>query len=70
MSTALAPVRRWTAPLSGEDWTAIAARVFPGEAAEASITALKSWNMHLLYRPPPALLVCSDVIFIEAPKAA
>ena len=70
MSKAPQPVRRWTAPQPGEDWAAIAARVFPGKSVEDSVGALQSWNLHLVYRPPPAVMVCSDVVFIEGPQAA
>lgn len=70
MSKAPQPLRRWTAPRPGEDWAAIAARVFPGEDSEKTIAALQSWNLHLVFRPPPAVLVCSDVLFTEASPAA
>lgn len=70
MSKAPQPVRRWTAPQAGEDWAAIARRVFPGKPVEESVTALQNWNMYLLFRPQPATLVCSDIVFIEGPQAA
>lgn len=69
MSKAPPPVRRWTSPQPGEDWAAIAARVFPGQPVEQSVAALQSWNMHLVFRPPPAVLLGSDIVLIEGPTA-
>jgi hypothetical protein len=70
MAKAPQPLRRWTAPLPGEDWAANAARALPGQPPEQAVAALQSWNLHLVYRPPPAVLTCTDVVFIEAPRAA
>lgn len=70
MSKAPAPVRRWTQPLPGEDWAAIAARVFPGQPVEQSVAALQGWNMHIVYRPIPPILFPSDIVLIEGPVAA
>jgi hypothetical protein len=70
MSKAPAPVRRWTYPLPGEDWAALAARVFPGQPVEQSIAQLHAWNMHIVYRPIPPILFPSDIVLIEGPAAA
>ena len=66
---ALSSQRSFVTPLPGEDWTALAARVLPGEAADAAIEKLKSWNLHLLMRIPPGQFLGSDVVFVEAPRA-
>ena len=42
MSHNLAPVRRFIQPESGDDWPGIAARVMPGEPAEAAIEQLRA----------------------------
>jgi len=62
--------RRFVSPVPGEDWTAIAARVLPGEPAGAAIQKLRSWNLHLFARIPPGQFLGSDVIFVEPPRAA
>lgn len=61
--------RRFVNPLPGEDWTALAARVLPGEAADPAIQRLRSWNLHLVARIPPGQFLGSDVIFVEPPRA-
>lgn len=62
--------RSFTTPQPGEDWTALALRVFPQEPADATIEKLRSWNLHLLMRIPPGQFLGSDVIFVEPPLAA
>ena len=62
--------RSFVSPVPGEDWTAIAARVLPGEPAGAAIQKLRSWNLHLFARIPPGQFLGSDVIFVEPPRAA
>ncbi|MBN8840632.1 MAG: hypothetical protein J0I25_10585 [Sphingomonadales bacterium] len=69
MSHNLAPVRRFIQPESGDDWPGIAARVMPGEPAEAAIEQLKSWNLHLVFRPV-SVITPSDIVFVEPPRAA
>jgi hypothetical protein len=66
----LSEQRRFTSPLPGEDWTALASRVLPGEPAGEAIQKLRSWNLHLLARIPPGQFLGSDVIFVEPPRAA
>ncbi|MCW6530086.1 MULTISPECIES: hypothetical protein [Sphingomonas] len=68
MSTNLAPIRRFIQPESGDDWPAIAARVLPDEPAEAAIEQLKSWNLHLVFRPV-SVITPSDIVFVEPPRA-
>ena len=69
MSHNLAPVRRFNQPESGHDWPGNAARVMPGEPAEAAIEQLKSWNLHLVFRPV-SVITPSDIVFVEPPRAA
>jgi len=66
--TNLAPVRRFIQPESGDDWPGIAARVLPGEPAETAIEQLKSWNLHLVFRPV-SVITPSDIVFVEPPRA-
>jgi hypothetical protein len=61
-------VRRFTSPLPGEDWDAIAARSLPEEEAGAALQKLKSWNLHLFARMPSGRILGSDVIFVEPPR--
>lgn len=69
MSHNLAPVRRFIQPESGDDWPGIAARIMPGEPAETAIEQLKSWNLHLVFRPV-SVITPSDIVFVEPPRAA
>lgn len=65
-----APLRRWLHPVPGDSWDAIAQRALPELPVKQAIAKLQSWNMHLVFRPPPATLTCSDVLFIEPPAVA
>lgn len=62
--------RRFLTPRPGEDWEAFARRALPGEATDAAIEKLKSWNLQLFARIPPGQFLGSDVIFIEPPRAS
>ncbi len=62
--------RKFVSPEPGEDWTALAQRVLPGEHADAAIAKLKSWNLQLFVRLPPGEFLGSDVIFVEPPHVA
>jgi hypothetical protein len=64
----LSELRKFVTPLPGEDWSALAARVLPGEPAEAALQRLKSWNLHLFARIPPGQFLGSDVVFVEPPR--
>jgi hypothetical protein len=63
-------VRRFTSPLPGEDWDAIAARALPDADVSAAVQQLKSWNLHLFARIPSGKILGSDVIFLEPPLGA
>lgn len=67
-ATALPPVRRFIQPLSGDDWTSIADRLMPDADREEAIAQLKSWNLHLAFRPV-SVITPSDVMFVEPPRA-
>jgi N-acyl-D-aspartate/D-glutamate deacylase len=64
------PLRAWTYPIPGEDWAAIAARTLPNLPTEQAIAHLQSWNLYLAYRPAPAEVTPTDVLFTEPPVAA
>lgn len=61
-------LRRWIHPVPGDSWEAIAQRALPDQPVKPAIQQLQSWNMHLVFRPPPATLTCSDVLFVEPPR--
>lgn len=65
----LAPVRRFIQPRPGDDWTSLAAQALPGTPVEDAVSQLKSWNLHLAFRPIP-VITPSDILFVEPPKAA
>lgn len=69
MSASPAPVRRFVQPESGDDWPRIAARVLPEVPAETAIEQLKSWNLHLVFRPV-SVITPSDILFVEPPRGA
>lgn len=64
---ALPPVRRFIQPLSDDDWASIADRLMPDADREAAIAQLKSWNLHLAFRPV-SVITPSDVMFVEPPR--
>lgn len=66
MSAALKPVRRFIQPLSDDGWESIAAREFPDMPVDSAVEQLKSWNLHLAFRPV-AVITPSDVMFMEPP---
>lgn len=69
MTDTITPLRPWTYPREGEDWQGIAARAFPGRPEEEAIADLQSWNLYLVFRPAPAMLTCSDIVFTGPPAA-
>ncbi len=67
----LSAQRKFVSPLAGETLEDIALRTLPDRPAAEGADALKSWNLHIFaLRSPPGLLLCSDVIFVEPPRAA
>jgi hypothetical protein len=68
MPAGLRRQRAFVTPEPGEDWTALARRVLPGEPPDAAIAKLKSWNLHLFARIPPGNFLGSDVLFVEPPR--
>ncbi len=69
MSVAIAPQRPWVYPQPGDDWHSIARRVFPERPAEEAVADLQSWNLYLVFRPAPAGMTPSDIVFTGPPAA-
>lgn len=67
--TPLPPFRRFSQPRPGDDWASIAARELPDVAPDMGVEQLRSWNLHLVFRPV-SVITPSDIIFVEAPPAA
>jgi len=66
----LSPQRKFVSPAPGETLQDIARRNLPDHPGEAGVDALRSWNLHIFaLRSPPGMLLCSDVIFVEPPRA-
>ena len=67
----LSPQRKFVSPAPGETLEDIAQRNLADRPAAEGVDALRSWNLHIFaLRSPPGLLLCSDVIFVEPPRAA
>lgn len=66
----IAPLRAWTHPQPGENWQSIAARALPDVPEEEAVANLQSWNLYLAFRPAPAMMTCSDVVFTAPPAVA
>lgn len=64
---ALSEQRRFVTPEPEETLDALTARVLPGDPDGLDKT--KSWNLHLFLRNPPGLLLGSDIVFVEPPRA-
>lgn len=65
----LPPVRRFIQPLPGDDWASIAARTLPDLDPDDAVDRLKSWNLHVAFRPV-SVITPSDIMFVEPPAAA
>ena len=64
----LSPQRRFTTPGPDETLEDLAARALPGEPLETAMDQIKSWNLHIFaLRRPPALMLGSDIVFVEPP---
>lgn len=66
----VSPLRRWTHPQPGDDWQSIAVRELPDMPLEEAVANLQSWNLYLTFRPAPAMMTCSDVVFTAPPAVA
>lgn len=69
MPVAIEPQRPWVYPLEGDDWQSIATKVFPDRPVEEAVADLQSWNLYLVFRPAPAMMTCSDIVFTGPPAA-
>jgi len=67
MNATIEPQRPWVYPQEGDDWQSIAAREFPGRTVEDAVADLQSWNLYLVFRPAPAMMTCSDIVFTGPP---
>jgi hypothetical protein len=66
----LARQRRFVTPEPDETLEALAARALPGEPLEAAMEQIRGWNLHIFaMRRPRALMLGSDVVFVEPPLA-
>jgi hypothetical protein len=66
----LKPQRRFVTPEPDETFEALAARALPSEPIEAAMEQIKGWNLHIFaMRRPRGLLLGSDVVFVEPPRA-
>jgi hypothetical protein len=66
----LSPQRRFLSPAPDETLEQLAARALPGEPLAAAQDRIKSWNLHIFaMRRPRGLLLGSDVVFVEPPRA-
>lgn len=66
----LTPQRRFVTPQPDETLEQLAARALPDEPRAAAMDKIKSWNLHIYaLRRPPGLLLGSDVVFVEPPRA-
>jgi hypothetical protein len=66
----LEPQRRFVTPEPDETLEALAARALPLEPLEAAMEQIKGWNLHIFaMRRPRGLLLGSDVVFVEPPRA-
>ena len=69
-AAALSRQRRFTTPRPDETIEALAARALPHETTGAAVDLIKSWNLHIFaMRRPRGLLLGSDVVFVEPPRA-
>jgi hypothetical protein len=66
----LTPARRFLTPAAGETLEALAARALPDVPALEAADRIRSWNLHIYaLRRPAGLLLCSDIVFVEPPRA-
>ncbi|TXS96798.1 hypothetical protein FV139_03150 [Parahaliea maris] len=68
-NTSIKPVRPWIYPLEGDTWERIARREFPSRPLEEAVADLQSWNLYLVFRPAPAGMTRSDIVFTGPPAA-
>ena len=67
---ALTPQRRFVTPRIDETLEQLAVRALPDQPLEDAVERIKGWNLHIFaMRRPAGLLLGSDVVFIEPPRA-
>jgi hypothetical protein len=65
----LSPQRRFTTPRPDETLEQLAARVLPGEPLSDAMDKVKSWNLHIFALRRQPMILNSDVVFVEPPRA-
>lgn len=66
----LSTQRRFVTPAPDETVEALAARALPDVPHAQAVDQIKSWNLHIFaMRRPRGLMLGSDVVFIEPPRA-
>jgi len=66
----LSPQRRFVTPRPDETLEALATRALPEQPLSDAMEAIRGWNLHIFaMRRPPGLLLGSDVVFVEPPRA-
>lgn len=71
LSPPLSPQRRFVTPAAGEALEDLARRALPDRPVAEAADAIRSWNLHIFaMRRPAGLLLCSDIVFVEPPRAA
>jgi hypothetical protein len=62
--------RKFVTPAPDETVEQLALRALPGEPPESAVDRIKAWNLHIFaMRNPRGLLLGSDVVFVEPPRA-
>jgi hypothetical protein len=70
LESLLTTQRRFVTPQTDETVEQLAARAMPGEPLAEAVERIKGWNLHIFaMRRPAGLLLGSDVVFIEPPRA-
>ena len=64
------PRRAFIQPQAGDNWETLAQRLFPEEPLQDAVQKLQSWNLFLAFRPGGGGITPSDIVFVEAPRAA
>ena len=70
MDDGLTTQRRFVTPRIEETIEQLAARALPDLPLDSAIERIKGWNLHIFaMRRPVGLLLGSDVVFVEPPRA-
>jgi hypothetical protein len=62
--------RRFVTPMADESLEQLAARALPDTPLDQAMAQIQGWNLHIFaMRKPRGLLLGSDVVFVEPPRA-